>query len=155
MARKKTEQTEKEKALRLQLTDWIYAQYDVSFLPTYVFVNLDKVYKGTYKNLNKPIPVEELFDMWQRKIDYLNQLAAYNESIGKTMTSAERVLYDLAVLLAKYDGYCNWKARQEAQYQKMLIERLLSQEIDSSKITQLSQKNNNDIDDISKLIDEV
>lgn len=154
MARKKTEQTDEEKALRLQLTDWIYVQYNVSFLPTYVFVNLDKVYKGTYKNLNKAIPVEELFDMWQRKIDYLNQLATYNESIGKTMTKAERVLYDLAVLLAKYDGYCSWKARQEAQYQEMLVKRLLSQEIDSSKITQLSQ-NNNEIDDISKLIDEV
>lgn len=154
MARKKTEQTEKEKALRLQLTDWIYAQYNVSFLPTYVFVNLDKVYKGTYKNLNKPIPVEELFDMWQRKIDYLNQLATYNESIGKTMTSAERVLYDLAVLLAKYDGYCAWKAKQEAQYQEMLVERLLSQEINCSRITQL-KKQDDDNDDISKIIDEV
>lgn len=155
MANKKTEQTNKEKALRLQLTDWLYAQYNVSFLPRYVFVNLDKVYKGTYKNLNKPIPVEELFDMWQRKMDYLNQLATYNESIGKTMNSAERVLYDLAVLLAKYDGYCTWKAKQEAQYNEMLIENLLSQEINSARITQLSKVNNDDIDDITKLIDEV
>lgn len=155
MANKKTEQTNKEKALRLQLTDWLYAQYNVSFLPRYVFVNLDKVYKGTYKNLNKPIPVEELFDMWQRKMDYLNQLATYNESIGKTMNNAERVLYDLAVLLAKYDGYCTWKAKQEAQYNEMLIENLLSQEINSARITQLSKVNNDDIDDITKLIDEV
>ena len=65
---------EKKRSLRLQFYDWIYESYDISFLPKYVFVNFDLVFKGKYKNLKKPIPIEDLWDMWRKKLPDLKKM---------------------------------------------------------------------------------
>ena len=41
--------------------------------------------------------------MWQRKMDYLKQTYEYNKTHGKDMYGANRVCYDLAILINKYD----------------------------------------------------
>lgn len=117
MAKRRTkaeiEQDNKTEAIRLRFTDWLYRTYEVSFLPKYFFINLDKVYKGTYKNLNKPVPVEDLWDMWQRKLPYLMKVYDKNVRSGKTMDGIARISYDMAIVLSKYDSYLSWKENQQ------------------------------------------
>ena len=116
MAKRRTkEQIEKDKQdkkTRIQFTDWLYKQYDISFLPKYFFINLDKVYKGTYKNLNKPVPVEDLWDMWRKKMSFLRKIHEFNARKGKKIEGVALITYDLAIILSKYDGYLKWKEEQ-------------------------------------------
>ena len=152
----KKEENEKIKSLKLQLTDWLYKEYNLTFLPQYFFVNLDKIYKGTYKNLTQAIPVEELFDMWQRKMDYLNKTAEYNKSIGKEMEGVKRVNYDLAILLSKYDSYRNWKSKQDAIHSEIETIAEYNSGAKTTKISQLKHTSDNDDDDnLSSIIDEI
>ncbi len=144
----------KERDIRLQLSDFIYKEYNVSFLPKHFFINLDKVYKGTYKNLTKPVPIEDLFDMWQQKMNYLNKVAENNRQNGKKIEGMARINYDLAILLSKYDSYCEWKARKEAEKQE-LKQSMTSQTIKiTNQIAPKSAVINND-SDISSIIDEI
>ena len=144
----------KERDIRLQLSDFIYREYNVSFLPKHFFINLDKVYKGTYKNLNRPVPVEDLFDMWQQKMNYLNKVAEQNMQKGKKMEGMGRINYDLAILLSKYDSYCEWKARKAAEKQE-LKQSMTSQTIKiTNQIIPESAIVNHD-SDLSSIIDEI
>lgn len=144
----------KERDIRLQLSDFIYREYNVSFLPKHFFINLDKVYKGTYKNLNKPVPVEDLFDMWQQKMNYLNKVAEQNRQKGKKMEGMGRINYDLAILLSKYDSYCEWKVKKAAEKQE-LKRTAASQTVKiTSQIISKSAVIKHD-SDISSIIDEI
>ncbi len=141
-----------EKAKRLQFTDWLYRQYEVSFLPKYFFMNLDKVYKGTYKNLTKPVPVDDLWDMWQRKMPYLLKVYDKNKRSGKIMEGVSRINYDLAIVLSKYDSYLAWKDQQmQALAQN---ESNTSQSIDYKKMASSPIRKNSEID-INEIIDEI
>lgn len=123
MARTKKEKEKKttkkeEQALTRQLTDFIYREYEVTYLPNYFFINLAKIYKGEYKNLREPISCEDLFDMWQKKIGELKRTYEYNKEHGKDMYGVQRVSYDLAILLNKYDSYKRWKEKQSAIHEQ-------------------------------------
>lgn len=142
-----------ERALTLQLTDFIYKEYNVTFLPKYFFINLDKIYKGEYKNLKEPVPVEDLFDMWQKKMDYLNKTYIYNKEHGKEMQGVQRINYDLAILLSKYDSYKRWKEKQKA-IQKQEQEFKKQQVFVNIAKIQVRPKIS-DSDDISSIIDEI
>ena len=160
MAKRKTkEQIEKDKQdkkTRIQFTDWLYKQYDISFLPKYFFTNLDKVYKGTYKNLNKPVPVEDLWNMWRKKMSFLRKIHEFNTRKGKKIEGAALITYDLAIILSKYDGYLKWKEEQalaktgeseeqvNIDYEKMA----------TSKSSKERDKNNDSLD-IDSIIDEI
>lgn len=140
-----------ERAKRLQFTDWLYRQYEVSFLPKYFFMNLDKVYKGTYKNLTKPVPVDDLWDMWQRKMPYLLKVYDRNKRIGKTMEGVARINYDLAIVLSRYDSYLAWK---DQQMQALAQNDNTSQSIDYKKIASLPTEKNSEVN-INEIIEEI
>lgn len=144
----------KERDIRLQLSDFIYREYDVYFLPKHFFINLDKVYKGTYKNLTKPVPVEDLLDMWQQKIDYLNKVAKRNRQMGKKIEGMARINYDLAILLSKYDSYCEWKAKKASEKQE-LKQSMTSQTIKITNLIAPKSAAINNNSDISSIIDEI
>ena len=63
----------------------------------------------------KPVPVEDLFDMWKRKIEWLNKINAQNAQKGKKIQGYLRVNYDLAILLSKYDSYLAWKKKNSTE----------------------------------------
>ena len=86
--------------------------YDLSCMPKYIYVKLASVYSGKYEGLKKPCPPEDLLDMWQRKQAYLNRVYEYNKQKGNCMDSMQRISYDLAILLSRYDGYLEWKEKQ-------------------------------------------
>ena len=58
---------EKKQNIRNELYDFLFEMYGISFFPNYFYIKMDSVYKGTYKNLNRPVPPEDLLDMWKQK----------------------------------------------------------------------------------------
>lgn len=54
----------------------------------------------------------DMRNMWQRKQAYLNRVYEYNKQKGNCMDSIQRISYDLAILLSRYDGYLEWKEKQ-------------------------------------------
>lgn len=105
----------KNKVTQKTVTDWIYNTYSISFLPKHFFINLNKISKGEYKGLKKPVAWADLLDMWQRKMPYLEKVNLRNEMNGKHIEGMARINYDLAIILSKYDSYLAWKAEQEAE----------------------------------------
>lgn len=141
-----------------KLYDFIYKEYNVSTLPQYVFMQITSLYKGEYtKNTKEPLQISifDLYDMWQRKMDYLKQTYEYNKTHGKDMYGANRVCYDLAILINKYDSYKRWKEKQNAihEQEKALAEQTKKMKaIRQTKSIQTPSENEIDISDI---IDEI
>ena len=105
--------TNKERNIRLAVTDFIFDMYGITYLPNYFYLKLDSIYKGTYKNLNRPIPPEDLLDMWKRQKDSLNKLAENKRRRGEEITGINRIHFDLAVLMSHYDSYLKWKQERK------------------------------------------
>lgn len=144
--------TTNPKSTKRKFTDWLYDTYDISFLPKYFFYNLEKVYKGEYKNLNKPVPVEDLWDMWQRKLPYLLKVYDRNKRMGKEMQGLCRINYDMSIVLSRYDSYLKWK---EEQQQALYDTNNDKDKIDYANIEASSVEDNNDEIDISDILDEI
>ena len=111
--RQNTEVTEKKKNAKNELYEFLFDMYDISYFPQYFYIKMDSVYKGTMKNLNKPVPPEDLLDMWKQKRNYLDKVAEQNRKKGNEILGVNRVNYDLAILLSKYDSYLKWKEQQK------------------------------------------
>ena len=60
-----------------------------------------------------PVPPEDLLDMWRQKRNYLDKVAEQNRKKGNEISGVNRVNYDLAILLSKYDSYLKWKEQQK------------------------------------------
>lgn len=151
---KRYKRTKEEIECCEKLYDFIYKEYNVSTLPTKVFVVISSLYKGEYtKNTREPLQISifDLYDMWQRKMDFLNQTYEYNRTHGKDMYGANRVCYDLAILIRKYDSYKRWKAKQNAihEQEKSYVQQQAKIRVVKPKVQ--IQEN----DDISDIIDEI
>lgn len=104
---------EKKKSIKNELYEFLFDMYDISYFPQYFYVKMDSIYKGTMKNLSKPVPPEDLLDMWKQKKNYLDKVAEQNRKKGNEIFGVNRVNYDLAILLSKYDSYLKWKEQQK------------------------------------------
>ena len=111
--RQSTKAIEKKKSTKNELYEFLFDMYDISYFPQYFYIKMDSVYKGTMKNLNKPVPPEDLLDMWKQKRNYLDKVAEQNRKKGNEILGVNRVNYDLAILLSKYDSYLKWKEQQK------------------------------------------
>lgn len=141
-----------------KLYDFIYKEYNVSTLPQYVFMQIASLYKGEYtKNTREPLQISifDLYDMWQRKIDFLNQTYEYNRTHGKEMYGANRVCYDLAILINKYDSYKRWKEKQNAihEQEKTFVEQ--TKRMKAISVVKPVQTQTPNETDISNIIDEI
>lgn len=131
--------------------DFIKNQYDTTVIPWKI---LCKVYNGTYKNLTKPIPPEDLLDMWTQKIESLNKIAEKNRKTGNEISGIGRISYDLAILTNRYDGYLNWKEQQrialaEQEHKKQEENSLINYgNINMTVIKNNKQENELNINDI-------
>ena len=57
--------------------------------------------------------MEDILDMWKRKMDFLNK---QNQKLIKRngeIDGSNLIMYDLAILINKYDSYCKWKEKQK------------------------------------------
>lgn len=95
-----------------KLYEFLYKTYYVVSLPIPFKNKIQKLIKGEVDGISKPIPPEDIVDMWKRKKNELDKIYTYNKSKGKVFDRTERISYDLAVLLGKYDSYLEWKERE-------------------------------------------
>ena len=72
----------KKNTVKDQLYDFISDMYDISFFPTFFYIKMNEVYKGTYKGLKKSVPPEDLLDMWEQKKNYLLNVYVRERSRG-------------------------------------------------------------------------
>lgn len=98
------ENTEKDKFLK-----WIMNFYDGS-LPSYYLKKLNTVRKGEHEGLNEAITYETLLDIYQHMEKYLLKIAARK----KIANVAQRMNYDLAVVIGNYGDYKRFKSKQTA-----------------------------------------
>ena len=136
-----------KKVTQKQVTDFIFAQYDITLLPKYFYIQLAKIPKGTYKGQGKPIPFDDLLDMWERKMPYLNKTYQRNCDKGKRIDGIARIMYDLAILMSKYDSYLEWKSMNETQ-KTAEIAVARTEKIDYKNVTNIEENKNNDVNDI-------
>jgi|GEM_PF-1340889 len=146
--------------LESDVDSFIKQQYDLQTLPEGLYNrHLYQIYKGTYKKLNgTAIKPEELLDMWKKKISYLNKLYSNNVVKGKTMSKEQRVPYDLAVLVSKYNNYIAWKEEQKILEVKSDIiknDTIVSQIVNKKQNSNLDKANIKTEDDLSDLIDDM
>ena len=149
---------EKKQNIRHELYEFLFEMYNISFFPNYFYIKMDSVYKGTYKNLNRPVPPEDLLDMWKQKRNYLDKVAEQNRKKGTEITGVNRVNYDLAILLSKYDAYLDWKEKQQIAIaeinnsKKRCIEKI--EYTDVVRPINVKQNTNTTID-INSILDEI
>lgn len=96
------------------LYDYIDQYYAPSFVPTRFYEKMASIFDGTYKGLKVPIPPEDLLDMLQRKVGFLEKQAV--KKWGNTPPEPmSRINYDLAIVINKYDSYLAWKKKSEIE----------------------------------------
>lgn len=143
---------------RIELTDYILEMYHISYFPKHFYVKLDSIYTGTYKNLNRPVPPEDLLDMWKQKRKYLNKVAEQNRQRGKELLGIDRVNYDLGILLSRYDAYLKWKEEQQIAIAEINDSKKRSVEkIDYMDVVRpiVGKNNINKTIDIASMLDEI
>lgn len=152
----------KKNTVKDQLYDFISDMYDISFFPTFFYIKMNEVYKGTYKGLKKSVPPEDLLDMWEQKKNYLLKVYERNRSHGKEIEGLQRVYYDLAILLSKYDSYLNWKDKQRIAQSDIRERENRTNDFISQKIISQNNPNNpnshtvgNKEIDINSILDDI
>jgi hypothetical protein len=148
------QKAQKERADNLALTDWLLNTYKV-LIPRYFYIKLASVYNGTYRGLPGPIPPDDLLDMWQQKWKYLQKSDDYRRAHGREIDGANRLSYDLAIIIGKYDSYLKWKRTQEVAKQKSIEENSNVAVINYSALVgkEKCKEKTEDIDDIFGDID--
>jgi hypothetical protein len=91
--------------------NWIKVRYKVEYLPKNIITKFEAVFAGTYIGLSKPVCLEHLSEMWHLKEEYLDKLSNENKLKGKELKPIQQIVYDMAVLLNKYDRYIEWKKK--------------------------------------------
>lgn len=102
--------TTKEQRLQVakdELSKWLLAQYDISFLSARTYMKLSDIYNGTFKGLAYPIGPVELSEEWQY---YWSELCAIRRNKGIVGESA--INYDLTVLLSRNAEYRKMKDKE-------------------------------------------
>lgn len=83
--------------------------YGVQNVP---WTRLAQVYNGTFRKGVMPIPASHLFEMWKKKMPFLKKIYQKNILQGKQFEPEQRIIYDLAILVGKYDSFLKWKKEQ-------------------------------------------
>ena len=148
---------EKKKSIKNELYEFLFDMYDISYFPQYFYVKMDSIYKGTMKNLSKPVPPEDLLDMWKQKKNYLDKVAEQNRKKGNEIFGVNRVNYDLAILLSKYDSYLKWKEKQKIAIAELSeIKKRDVEKIEYTDVTRPKRVGTTDNKvDINSMLDEI
>lgn len=131
------------KNIRKEVTDFIYDMYGITSLPKQFFIKLDSIYSGTASNLSRPIPPEDLLDMWKQKKLYLEEIAEKKrKQNGEPFPLYLQINYDLAILLSKYDGYLQWKEKNRmASLESVKVSKDAASKIEYEGVKTLKSKN--------------
>lgn len=145
------------------LFEFIKSQYDITVIPTNIWNKLANIYSGKFKGMTEGngIPPTHLLDMWKRKINKLNNIAAQNQKRNKIMTPEQRLNYDISVLVNMYDSYLRFlnnqkilasETEKKAQTPKESLSLSYFQNLSPSNKTENTE---NEEKDISAMVDEI
>lgn len=141
-----------------KLKKWMGEFYNATSFPKTAYDKLETVYNGTYKSINKPIPVGDLYNMFVKQSENLKRintdLVQRNAKQGKSSTAVMLFYYDLAVVISKYDSYLEWKSniKQEQKHQKRIIQEQINYEL---VFNQSSNRQDNDVININDILDDI
>ena len=96
--------------------------------------------------------------MWKQKRNYLDKVAEQNQKKGMEISGVNRVNYDLAILLSRYDAYLKWREQQKIavaetnESKKRSVERI--EYTDVIRPNSNKQINKSDVD-ITSMLDEI
>lgn len=140
-----------------KLFRWLQYTYNTVVLPKYFYIKMDEIFSGTYKGLSKGIPPEDLLDMWKRKKNELDRINYSNVKKGKSLFGCDRLNYDLAILLSKYDSYLKWKEQQKIleNEKENIIAELNKPKISYDLIHKSTENKQNTDININDLLEEV
>ena len=112
---------------------WIKDHYKVA-LPAYYCMRVDKIAKGEDEKVYGSISYDEFLDMYTMLIHYLAK-----QTMGKQFKNiAQRMNYELAIVIGQYENYINHKNRlAEREVEKVNIKEKISY---SEKFSIASQK---------------
>jgi hypothetical protein len=138
------------------LNEWILQHYDVMSLPNRFWNVVADLENGVYNNKKcKPVSVELLLNTWrwgQRNLDKINRRNKMHNKGPKD--DAQRVNYDLSVIISHVPDYLKAKTKreaEEAERQARMQERVKV----NYKNLSYTQIQVDGLDDISALLDEI
>lgn len=144
--------------IKSEICKFIQYNYNIRIIPTYIWNRLNAIFSGNFKGMTGGgIPPEHLLDMWKTKMTRLNKIADNNMIRGKTMMIQQRIIYDLSILVNKYDDYVKFLEKQKV----LQIESPKNKDIKSEFLTKYVSYKNDEIqeepvkDDISDLVDDI
>ena len=133
------------------VNEFVREFYGIQVVP---YARLAQVYKGTFKQGMIPIPACDLLEMWKKKKTFLTKVYQKNLSENKTFSPENRIYYDLAILINKYNSFLKWKEEQS------ILENKPNEIVQTPNLTQFvtasPQNNNTDEDkDIKDLVEDI
>ena len=143
-----------------KLNDWLLEHYNITTTPSDRFWSIVReLGNGVYKNKRcKPIDVGSLTEAWKWAQHNLDKIAVRNKSVNNAMDGEARIHYDLAIVLSKYPLFLKWKDKQKAAAAAAMVQETQKSKINYNSLEKHileSQKDANDLDDISDLLDEL
>ena len=117
-----------------------------------MYTLIKQVFDGRYKGMSQGIPPSHLLDMWQQKSNYLDKVYLQNQAKGKTFTTEQRIRYDLAILINRYDRYLKWLQAQEIK--KSEIDNI-KEEPSILPTIHYSKTNSSSQDDLIDVVDDI
>jgi heterodisulfide reductase subunit B len=135
---------------------WLQIAYELTVIPSTLFTKMVEITNGTYRGLAKPIPLSDIYDMWQRKKPYLDKVYLKNKQKDNDMNVDARLQYDLAVIINKYDSYLKWKENNKIIEQENILKvEEQKNNIDYSKMNTIPNKNNKSGFDILDILNDI
>ena len=133
-----------EKNRKSEFIKWIYETYDTNYLSRYFLNELEGVLQGTYKNLKRVIPLDDLWELWQKSITELRKIHENKKRQGDEISLSSQPLYDLAIVVSKYEDFL----RDKEKNRRIQAEResyLNNIQIDYKKLPRLHTKQQTDL----------
>ena len=147
--------TVQRKFAESDVNTFIKSFYDITTIGGTIWTKLETVYNGTYKNLEEPIPPEDLLDMWQGKKNFLRKTNAnYESKHGKFTSIQGMIFYDLAILVSKYEDYKKWKRKKEIEARQAVITSEQRPLVDLV-MPKAKQETKSNYDDIVDVVDDI
>lgn len=137
------------------LNEWILNHYDISSLPKRFWNVIAELENGIYNSKKcKPVSTELLFNTWRWGQKNLDKISRRNRMANKgPKTDAERINYDLAIIISHVPDYLKVKSKHDAEEAERRAREKEKIKINYNNITSALTKTEG-LDDISDLLDE-
>lgn len=120
--------------------EWIKEHYQVT-LPNYYCMRVDKITQGKDEKVYGSISYDEFLEMYSMLVNYL----AKQTLNKKFKNTSQRMNYELAIVISKYEDYKNYKEKLEEKNHQVVD---IKSKIESSnKFNQVVEKARKDAED--------